>query len=232
MLARYLGLELGGRWSKYDEAGELDAWKLGLDWEPIEGVRFRTMAQRSAREPNLQEAFQLPFDEENRAVFLDPREDPCSASADPVGSGLSDVCIAQGIPASELGVFEAQVGAPVTFTYGGNPNLQPEIAETLTAGIVLSMFDPWTLSVDYFEIEVEDTIGQVRTTGFDTQLHYMTALPDWLVPGSGSADLDFNVVWTHLNVNSVQSDPASTALQCAEKFGFTCFFLWPRHRNS
>ena len=266
-MVRYLGVEFGGRLSSYDNAGELETWKLGADWEPLEGVRFRTMAQRSARAPNLGEAFLLPYDEEGSAVSLDPREDPCSASADPVGNGLSDVCVAQGIPASELGVFEATVAAPVTFTFGGNPNLEPEIAETFTAGIVFSMFDPWTLSVDYFEIEVEDTIGesdpllvcwdpnnterktcdqisrntvtydinaveatnanlgQLKTTGYDTQLNYMTDLPDWLVPGSGSADLDVSVVWTHLTENSVQSDPASTAFQCVGKFGVTCDFF-------
>jgi outer membrane receptor protein involved in Fe transport len=266
-LARYLGFELGGRLSNYDNAGELETWKLGADWEPIEGIRFRTMFQRSARAPNLGEAFLLPYDEEGRVVFSDPREDPCSASADPVGNGLSDVCIAQGIPASELGVFEAAVGAPVIFTAGGNPDLRPEIAETFTAGIVFSMFDAWTLSVDYFEIEVEDTIGQsdpllvcwdpnntervtcdsisrngvtydinavdttnanlgqLKTTGFDTQLNYMTELPGWLVPGSGGADLDVSVVWTHVTENSIQGDPASTVFECIGKFGWACGFF-------
>ena len=266
-LARYLGVELGGRLSNYDNAGELETWKLGADWEPIEGIRFRTMFQRSARAPNLGEAFLVPYDEEGRVVFSDPREDPCSASADPVGNGLSDVCIAQGIPASELGVFEAAVGAPVTFTAGGNPNLRPEIAETFTAGIVFSMFDAWTLSVDYFDIEVEDTIGQsdpllvcwdpnntervtcdsisrngvsydinavdttnanlgqLKTTGFDTQWNYMTELPGWLVPGSGGADLDVSLVWTHVTENSIQGDPASTVFECIGKFGWACGFF-------
>jgi len=266
-LVRYLGVEFGGRLSNYDNAGELETWKLGMDWEPIEGLRFRAMAQRSARAPNLAEAFLLPYNQDGSAVSFDPREDPCSASADPVGNGLSDVCIAQGIPASELGVFEAVVGAPVIFTLGGNPNLEPEIAETFTAGVVFSMFDSWTLSVDYYEIDVKDTIGesdpllvcwdpnnterktcdkisrntvtydinaveatnanlgQVKTTGYDTQLSYMTELPGWLVPGSGSADLDVSVVWTHLTENSVQNDPASSTFQCAGKFGFSCDFF-------
>lgn len=159
-MAHYLGLELGGRLSSYDKAGELETWKLGADWEPFQGIRFRTMFQRSARAPNLGEAFQIPYDEDGAAVLFDPREDPCSASADPVGSGLADVCVAQGIPVTELGTFEAALQWPVVYTYGGNPALEPENAETLTAGIIFSMFEPWMLSVDYFEIEVEDTIGQ------------------------------------------------------------------------
>jgi iron complex outermembrane receptor protein len=265
--ARYLGLELGGRLSDYDNAGKLETWKLGVDWEPFTGVRFRTMAQRSARAPNLGEAFQLPFDEAGTVVFDDPREDPCSASADPVGNGLADVCIAQGIPASELGSFEAAVQSPVVSTFGGNPALEPETAETFTAGIVLSTFDAWTLSVDYFDIDVEDTIGQsdpmfvcwdpantaratcdriardavtfdinavdatnanlgkLSTTGFDTQVDFSSELSGWLALGSGYANLDVSVVWTHVTENSVQGDPASTVLECVGKFGVACNFF-------
>ncbi len=158
--ARYLGLELGGRLSSYDEAGELDTWKLGADWEPVDGLRFRTMLQRSARAPNLREAFLLPFDESGSVIRFDSQEDPCSASADPVGNGLADVCIAQGVPPGQIGVFEASIRSPVTFTRGGNVNLAPEIAETFTAGFVVSAFDAWLLTVDYFELDVEDTIGE------------------------------------------------------------------------
>ncbi|MCH5373893.1 MAG: TonB-dependent receptor, partial [Planctomycetes bacterium] len=158
-LARYLGLELGGRLSSYDNAGDLETWKLGADWEPVNGLRLRTMYQRSARAPNLAEAFLVPFEQNGTVVGFDPREDPCSASADPVGNGLADVCIAQGIPADELGSFEATLQFPVLFTDGGNPMLAPEIAETLTAGFVFSRFDTWAISVDYFRIDVEDTIG-------------------------------------------------------------------------
>lgn len=159
-MARYLGLELGGRLSSYDKAGELETWKVGADWEPFQGVRFRTMFQRSARAPNLREAFLQAFDEPGFVVFFEPREDPCSASADPQGNGLTDVCIAQGIPPGQIGVFEAAVAAPVTFTFGGNPDLAPEIAETFTAGVVVSTADSWTFAIDYFEIDVEDTIGR------------------------------------------------------------------------
>ncbi len=159
-MARYLGLEVGGRLSSYDKAGELETWKLGADWEMLEGLRFRTMFQRSARAPNLREAFLSPFEMTGSVVSFEPEEDPCSASADPVGNGLSEVCIAQGIPADQLGVFEAAIASPVTTTFGGNPDLAPEVAETFTAGIVLSISDSWTFAVDYFELDVEDTIGE------------------------------------------------------------------------
>jgi len=266
-LAQYLGLELGGRLSNYDNAGKLETWKLGADWEPISGLRFRTMSQRSARAPNLGEAFQVPYDEDSSVVFNDPRSDPCSASADPLGNGLEDVCVAQGIPSSELGVFEATVQSPVAFTYGGNPGLESEVAETFTAGVVLTAFDSWTLSVDYFDIDVEDTIGEsdpmfvcwdpantaratcdriqrdpvsfninaidatnanlgkLKTSGLDTQFSYNAELDGWLALGSGYADLNVSVVWTHVLENSIQGDPASTEIECVGKFGFACDFF-------
>ncbi|MDJ0941750.1 MAG: TonB-dependent receptor [Woeseiaceae bacterium] len=266
-MARYLGLELGGRLSSYDKAGQLETWKVGTDWEPVDGVRFRAMFQRSARAPNLSEAFQIPFDENGTVIGFDPREDPCSASADPVANGFADVCIEQGVPADQLGVFEAAIAAPVTFTRGGNTDLAPEIAETLTAGVVLTTFDTWTLAVDYFEIDVEDTIGdsdpmlvcwdpantdrvtcdsidrnpltfdinavdernanlgKLRTKGVDTQLNFGTELTGWAALGTGSADLDVSVIWTHVLENSIQADPATTAFECVGKFGFTCDFF-------
>ena len=46
---------------------------------------------------------------------------------------------------------------------GGNPNLQPEKANTLTAGVVLTpRFLPgFSASIDYYDIKIKDTIGTV-----------------------------------------------------------------------
>ena len=40
--------------------------------------------------------------------------------------------------------------------FGGNPDLQPELSENLNAGIVWSPSDSFTMSVDYYRIELED----------------------------------------------------------------------------
>ena len=162
--ADYLAIEVGGRYSEYKNAGSVDSWKAGLEWLPNETLRFRTMYQRSVRAPNLLEAFQesvsfgqFPY------VQGDPSEDFCSASADPIGNGHRDKCILQGIPASEVGVWEATVGFPTESFGGGNPELTPEIATTFTAGVVIqpSGIPELQMSVDYFDLEVEDTIGDL-----------------------------------------------------------------------
>jgi outer membrane receptor protein involved in Fe transport len=160
--ARYLGLELGARYSDYDNAGSVDTWKAGLQWEMIDGVRFRTIFQRSVRAPNLAEAFTAPVTVTS-SFTTESSDDPCSASADPVGRGNVEQCLFQGIPADQIGVYEATAGFPAVFTSGGNPNLVPEEGETFTAGFVFTLPSTPNLqvSVDYFDLEVEDTIGSI-----------------------------------------------------------------------
>jgi iron complex outermembrane receptor protein len=159
-LAEYLALEVGGRYSDYDNAGGVETYKAGLEWIPVTGLGFRAMFQRSVRAPNLLEAFQEQFIYEDSFVYDDPRDDPCSAASDPVANGNVDNCIATGIPADQVGVFEASQ-FPALFISGGNPDLEPEFADTLTAGIVFSpeAIPNLQLSVDYFNIEIEGEIG-------------------------------------------------------------------------
>jgi outer membrane receptor protein involved in Fe transport len=94
-------------------------------------------------------------------VQASPDEDPCSASANPAANGNTDRCILTGLPASEIGTWEATVGVPTTFIGGGNPLLAPEEAETFTFGAVFTLdaLPNLQFSIDYFELNVEDTIG-------------------------------------------------------------------------
>lgn len=155
----YLGLELGARWSNYKNAGTVWTYKAGLQWQPIESVRFRAMFQHAVRAPNLEELFTV------QNTHLNPfgNDDPCSASRDPVANGNAEKCIAQGIPADQIGVFEASENYPVYITNGGNPDLKPESSDTFTLGLVLTptALPGLTLSLDYFDLEVTDTIGDI-----------------------------------------------------------------------
>jgi outer membrane receptor protein involved in Fe transport len=157
--AENLALELGARYSDYKYSGGLWTYKAGGEWQPIEGLRFRAMHQRSVRAPNSEELFA----EQGTATFWLFQADPCSASADPEGSGNAEKCVIQGLPADQVGVFEAIDRYPVVYTFGGNPDLVPETGETWTAGVVMtpSFMPNWTITVDYFTLEVTDTIGWI-----------------------------------------------------------------------
>jgi len=159
---RHLDLELGARVSDYRNAGSVWTWKAGLDWGILPSVRLRTMLQRAVRAPDLAELFTEQTTLIDTAVD-ENLPDPCSASSNPADAGIVERCIAQGLPPDQIGVFEATPAYPVTFTFGGNPDLDSEHSDTLTLGMV------WTpigvpqlmLAVDYYDLEIEDTIGEI-----------------------------------------------------------------------
>jgi outer membrane receptor protein involved in Fe transport len=163
--ADYLGLELGARYSRYDYAGSVWTYKYGLNWEPTNALRFRAMRQRSVRAPNNAELFTEQFVENFVFVGADSSDDPCSASNDPIALGYLDKCVLQGLPADQVGVFEAS-SVPTEFIYGGNPELVPETADTTTFGFVLepAVLPNWQFSVDYFDVDVADSIGGIDPT--------------------------------------------------------------------
>ena len=155
--AEYVGIEAGLRASDYNIVDKmLWTWKLGGEWEFVNGLRFRVMQQRAVRVPTAAELFQGNAD---AGLFfaLGPIFDQCSASRDPVGNGLADLCIAQGIPADQIGVFEAGF-FPTAISFASNPNLDAEEADTLTAGVVWQPgFAPsFSTSLDYFNIEIDN----------------------------------------------------------------------------
>ncbi|MGP1666702.1 MAG: TonB-dependent receptor, partial [Rhodanobacter sp.] len=52
----------------------------------------------------------------------------------------------------------------ITTVAGGNPNLRPEIADTVVAGLVYqpSWLDGFQLSTDWYQIEIKDAIAQLN----------------------------------------------------------------------
>ena len=164
-LAEYLALELGGRYSSYDHAGDVETYKAGFEWAPVSSIRFRGMYQRSVRAPNLYEAFEeLGFNEGTFAGL--PQDDPCSAVSDPVAAGNVEKCIATGLPADQIGVFDASQ-FPALYYWGGNPDLEPETADTITLGVVISpdRLPGLQVALDYFDLQLEDGIGDLDATG-------------------------------------------------------------------
>jgi outer membrane receptor protein involved in Fe transport len=159
----HIDLEFGGRYSRYDLAGGVWTYKLGATWQINDALRLRTMAQRSVRAPNNLEQFQEQYTEVFNGV-QEPSDDPCSASQDPIGNGIESKCIAQGLPADQVGVFEATPFLPVEFIQGGNPDLVPEQADTFTAGLVITPLSlpNWEVAMDYFDLEMTDEIGGVN----------------------------------------------------------------------
>jgi outer membrane receptor protein involved in Fe transport len=176
--AHYLGLELGYRRSNYSSVGNVDTYKIGGEWAPVEWLRFRGVFNEATRAPNVFELFQAG--DQGFAPFTDP----CNE-----GLGNEAACIASaGDSAINPAVYFFN-GAPVPFEQDnsqvqvfsfGNPNLGPETAETSTYGVV---FTPdWfpigdlRASVDYYDIEITDVIAGI-TEAFFLQDCYQNAEP-------------------------------------------------------
>jgi iron complex outermembrane recepter protein len=147
----------GYRYSNYKVSNgqkfNTSTYKLGLEFAPVKDVRFRAAYNRAVRAPNIQEIFAPQF------VGLDGSTDPCTGraiTADPADAG----CRAQGLRVGQS--VTANPAAQYNGLLGGNPNLRPEIATTKTLGVVLQprWIPRFSLSVDYFDIKVRNTIQQ------------------------------------------------------------------------
>ena len=159
-----LSLEAGFRSSDFDIQGSVDSWKAGLSWQITESLRFRFMEQQAVRVANIGELFRPVTTGLDNATV-----DPCSV-AGPMpaqGSDLFNRCVQTGQLPSQVGTTPDIIAGQVNVFTGTNPaNLpDPEEANTTTFGFVWQpeflnwdSLAPTTISVDYYEIEIEDYI--------------------------------------------------------------------------
>ncbi len=157
-----LTLEVGARYSAYsvdapgNPSSNATTWKVGGSWEPTEDIKIRGNYSRAVRAPNIAELF-FP----QTVGLTNLGIDPCAGAA-PVGNAnLRAICLAQGAPAGTIGSITNPTAAQALITVGGNVNLQPEIADTWTLGVVLqpSMIPNFSISIDYYNIKITDVIG-------------------------------------------------------------------------
>ena len=145
------------RRSEYENLGT-DTYKVGADYAPIEDIRFRASYSRAVRAPNVIELFAA----QGFGLF-DADRDPCDATtgavaANCVGTARHQVTATQ----STSGALDSPAGQYNQLT-GGNPNLNPEEADTYTYGVVWtpSFVPGFNLSVDYFDIQVDGLVSSV-----------------------------------------------------------------------
>jgi len=122
-----LGGSAAGRRSDYNTTGSIDSWKIGLEAQIYEDLRFRFTKSLDVREATFAERF----------------------DAQGGGGEITDDRIGE--------TYQ------ITSVSGGNPNLRPEIANTLVAGFV---FEPsWAnglrISADWYEVDISDAVAQL-----------------------------------------------------------------------
>lgn len=155
-----LGLDLAYRHSDYELGGEANSWAVGLDWAPVPSIRFRGSVQKAIRAPNVIELFQA-----QGFNLFDMDADPCGdVSGTSVQQATLAQCQATGVPTAMYG--SAGLNSPAgqyNFLQGGNTGLTPEEADTYTVGVVFQpeFWPGFNLSIDYFNIEVENLISSI-----------------------------------------------------------------------
>jgi iron complex outermembrane recepter protein len=214
--AQGASVEAGYRYSDYNLGFTTDTYKFGLDWAPVNAIRFRGSYQRAVRAPNIQELFRP------QVVQLDGSTDPCAVDNPGVDTPKATAaeCARSGVTAAQYGQIASNPASQYNGLTGGNPDLQPESADTYSFGFVFTPdFVPglsWT--VDWYNIKVEDVINGV---GADLALNTCLTNGDPLfcslvnrAPGSGSLWLGFSgyMIDTNQNLGSLETTGIDTEI--------------------
>ncbi len=153
--AEALNLDLAYRYSDYSTSGGASTYRVGLDWAPIDTVRVRAGYNRAVRAPNVSELFSV------QALGLWSGDDPCAGDS----PGYTEAqCANTGVQPGQYGNISESPAGQYNGLFGGNPLLDPEVADTYTLGVVWDAMDNMTVSVDYWKINIDDTINNIGAT--------------------------------------------------------------------
>lgn len=181
--AKALNLSPSVRYDDYSTFGGQTTFKVGLDYQPTSDVRFRGAYATAIRAPRVGELY-AGLSGSNPSAGGDPCEtNPAYSGNTNFGNGVltaGSTCsraVAGGAAVTSFtSVIDANPNSQIQQSQGGNPNLQPEKAHTITAGIVLTpaVTPGLTVTADYYNVKISDTIltsGVAGSTGVDFVLN-------------------------------------------------------------
>jgi outer membrane receptor protein involved in Fe transport len=229
--AEAINLEGGVRFARYKnnvlgQGADFDntSYKVGADWSPVGGLRFRGMFQRAVRAPNLEEIGQP-----RTAGIGDLTTDPCEGT-DVLGNpALEQLCIDTGVPPGRIGSVVSIIAGQIGVFRGGDVGLEPEEADTVTFGVVLQdlLVDGLVTSIDYYNIEVDNAIVEpleqnVVNACYDIEQNASSPFCQRIirspVTGGLNAGPAVGVEITRLNAGSRTAEGIDIAL--SKSFGF------------
>ena len=149
------------RFTDYSTFGGDDAWRAGINWSLNDWVRLRASVSTAYRAPGVTDLFS------GGVQSFDFFTDPCEAGTSgivPTDNAWQN-CVLDGI--ADPATFN-QLSAQYAVIAGGNPNLDPETADTLSYGIVftpLGALEGLQISVDVWDISVDNLIGRASSDG-------------------------------------------------------------------
>lgn len=149
-----LSLDFGYRYADYSTGQSTDTSKLGGFFRLNDTIAVRGSFQSAIRHANLAELYTAQGDS-----LTDLPDDPCGLNM----TATQAQCANTGLPPAFYGTDLKSPADQYNIRYGGNPNTRPEEAQSITAGVVLTpdLFGGVTVTVDYFDISLEDGVGSV-----------------------------------------------------------------------
>lgn len=160
-----LSVSAAFRQADYSTSGNVNSWKVGLNWSPLPDLRVRAVLSRAVRAANIGELYG------GQSQTFVSIQDPCagvSATSNGSTNNPQVAAACRSIPG-----VAAAIANGGTFAYsaldtqrefglvGSNPNLGPEKSKTITAGLVLTprALRGFNMTVDYFDIKINDGIS-------------------------------------------------------------------------
>lgn len=221
--AEQLSLTASYRKSNYSTGKKTDTFGLGLEYSPIKEVKFRGSFQQASRAANVVELFTA-----QGLGLYNNDTDPCAGSVvngranGGTGSTFAE-CARTGVTAGQFGTIPDSPAQQYNQIGGGNANLTPETAKSTTVGVILQPARNVTVSLDYFDIKVTDTIGtRGAVTILNECLSTGAAGSCSLIKRSsnGSLWLDGSyIINTNFNIGSLKTTGVDLAADASFKLG-------------
>jgi len=156
-IVRDVDLTFATRRSDYSNFGSTTNGKVGARWKLSRQAMLRANWSQGFRAPSVNELYQGVSDSFPQIA------DPCSTTFGGTYNSLTPEqkarCHSQGVP---VGGYD-QGNPQIRISTGGNANLRPETSLSKTLGLVVSpeMIPGFDISLDFWRINVRDTIGDV-----------------------------------------------------------------------
>lgn len=158
-----LELDLAARYSDHEIVGGQTTWNAGIQYSPLDTLKFRASAATAIRTPNIADLFG------GRGETFAGVTDPCSgltaADTDTVAQNCFSIPEVAARVAADGEFKLTQTEAQSTGGFvGGNENVKEETADTYSVGVVWQVMENLSLTVDYYDISVEDAITTTSRT--------------------------------------------------------------------
>jgi iron complex outermembrane receptor protein len=157
-MAKSLTLGLSGRYTDVDSYGDGSTYKANVDWQIVDSFRIRASQGTSFRTPALFELFLADETSFIRQSAVDPCQNWAQEAIDgTISQEVAANCQADGVaPDHQVAISATSISS------GGLGLLEAETSTSRTLGFVWQpAFTELSVSVDYFDYDVEDEVAQL-----------------------------------------------------------------------